>query len=132
MATGDVNQADYKTVRSVGEFDEGFIDGYWGRVTETLERVFGISASEAENKVGDLRRRLSEQRANHPDTELHFYHLDPFQVAADLIGLTAPRTTAEQKQRYVAMNLPENDRPADDQLGRVLPEDLYPRRLPGV
>jgi hypothetical protein len=88
------------TVSEVGELDSSVIEAYWPRVGETLRRVFNVASGDAEDVVRKLRRRLeSEGRA---DTQLQFYHLDPFQVAADLAARGGVHViTADERSRYV-------------------------------
>src|SRR5436853_446057 len=122
MPAQDRNARTYGIVANIEQLDPRQIDAYWRRVAETLQHVFGMSSSEAENKVRRLRGNLKEAG---PDTELHFYHSDAFQIASDLAGAAGRPITPDEKRRYIDLQkLPENDRPDSNSLERLLPEDL--------
>jgi hypothetical protein len=125
MPVQDRNEPIYDVVAAIKEIDNQQIDAYWRRVVETLQHVFGMSRSDAEDKVRELWAKLKETG---PDTQLHFYHSDPFEVAADLAGAAARPITPEEKRRYIELqNLPKDDRPDPAALDRLLPEDLHSR-----
>ena len=125
MPKEGVNEVEYGTADTVDRLDPEKIEKYWRDVSETLEQIFG--EPNAVNKVRRLREMLKGLPEQKKDTELHFYHLDPFQVAADLAGsarhLVSPQARAEYIRRK---NLPEKDRPDDDSVLRAKPEDLIP------
>ena len=125
MPVQDRNEPMYDVVAANKELDNRQVDAYWRRVVETLQRVFGVSGSDAEDKVGELRTKLKDTG---PDTQLHFYHVDPFEVAADLAGAAGRAITPEEKRRYIELqDLPKDDRPDPAALDRLLPEDLHSR-----
>jgi hypothetical protein len=125
MSAQDSNARKYGIVGKIEELDPRQIDAYWRRVAESLQHVFGMSISEAESKVDRLRGNLKEAGR---DTEFHFYHSDPFQIASDLAGAAGRRITPDEKRRYIDLqNLPEDDRPDSNSLERLLPEDLHRR-----
>lgn len=55
------------------------VDKYWNLVKRTLSEVF----KEKTNSVDILRK---EVRRRPPDEQLLFYHSEPLDVAADLVG----------------------------------------------
>ena len=125
MSAQDRNDRKYRVVGKIEQLDPQQIDDYWRRVIETLQHVFRMPGTEAENKVGQLRGKLKEKGG---DTELHFYHSDPFQIASDLAGAVGHPITPDEKRRYIDLQkLPKNDRPDNQSLERLLPEDLHPR-----
>ncbi|MGA3004561.1 MAG: hypothetical protein ABSE20_22835 [Acetobacteraceae bacterium] len=100
MADLHVKNADEDTVTEVGELDPSVIEAYWARVGETLRRVFNVASGDAKEAVRRLRQRLESEAGR--DTRLQFYHLDPFQVAADLAARGGTHgVTADEKSRYV-------------------------------
>jgi len=126
MPARDSNTRKYGIAEKIEQLDDQQTRAYWQRVIETIHHVFGLSSSDSENKVGELRRKLKEAG---PDTEFHFYHSDPFQVASDLAGATGRPITPDEKRRYIDLkNASGGDRPDDNSLKRLLPEDLYPRK----
>lgn len=72
-------------------------DFYWAQVSKTLKDVFGVH--DGEHKVQTLRSRVETL----PDTDIQpaIYHLDPFQVAADIARVE--KVTSEQKEKYGAL-----------------------------
>jgi len=102
MADLHTKNAGNETVWDVCELDPSAIEAYWARVGETLRRVFDVSSGDADDSVRRLRERLVNDGS--AETQLHFYHLDPFQVAADLVsGDGSKVVTADEMSRYVDM-----------------------------
>lgn len=71
---------------------------YWRKVVEAARGVFDLSDAEA--VVARLRRRLSDAS---PQTQLFFFHRDPFQVAADLCQIRPIATTRQQSEAYLTL-----------------------------
>ena len=69
------------------------IERYWDMVRSAIEQIF--QNSDVARQVDDFRREVSQS----PEEEqILFYHAEPLDVAADLVGSTSP--TAEQYRRY--------------------------------
>jgi hypothetical protein len=124
----DENEGTYKVIGSVRELNSDDIRNYWEQVADILKGAFQRSEADAHGLVANLQEKLS----NAPeDTQLYFYHANPFQVAADLAE-SGPRIGLSAKQYYIknVRKLPVDDRPDEAGLSRVLPDDLLPRRRP--
>src|SRR5271155_958967 len=103
----DDNEAVYKTIDSLSQVDAQHIRTYWAQVEEVLKGSFKMSESSARSSIEQLRARLAESP---PDTQLYFYHSNPFQVAADLVNRLGPFTVSE-KEYYInnVLKRPENE-----------------------
>lgn len=125
MAPDEDNEQDYRAVNNLSDLDQAAVAKYWGRVHKTLTHVFDKPDEEARDAVADLRRRLNKQ----PETELHVYHADPFQIAAD-IARPGIEVTAAEKDRYYEILKEENpdqqDWPNRGSLRRSVPDDPPP------
>ena len=73
-------------------------EAYWNKVAETARSVFDLSGADAAVEL--LRHRLGEAS---PQTQLFFFHRDPFQVAADLCQLRPVATTRQQNEAYLTV-----------------------------
>ena len=89
------NETLYGVARDIEACSKDDVDHYWLKVKETLRRVF--HQSDPDRMADDLRQRVTTAG---PDTELHFYHSDPLQVAADLSGHRSRPLSAEEKSGY--------------------------------
>src|ERR1035438_5058117 len=127
MADLHTKNAGDDTVTDIGDLDPSMIEAYWATVGETLRRVFNVAAGDADDAVRKLRQRLENDGG--ADTQLQFYHLDPFQVAADLAARGGGGVvSADEKSRYVDMlSFADNVRPDRAAIERLLPDDLHPR-----
>jgi hypothetical protein len=125
MAPDEDNELDYRPVGDRSDLDPAEIERYWGRVQRTLTDVFDMTNTLAKDAVADLRQRLGGLSG----TEVHFYHADPFQVAAD-IARPGAEVTPEQKDRYLDVLEAEQDPydlPKRGSLRRSIPDDPPPR-----
>jgi hypothetical protein len=113
------------TVYTVDQLNPQDIRNYWDQVEEILKGSFKVSDEDTRAYVDDIQKRLQDTPA---DTQLYFYHANPFEVAADLAKKNTPITYPE-KEFYVAhvRKRPENDRPSREVLQRLLPDDLIHR-----
>ena len=68
---------------------------YWSSVSETMKRAFRIENPEA--MIVALRERIGKAG---PETQLFFYHRNPFQVAADLCTMAPTPPEAWQIEAY--------------------------------
>jgi hypothetical protein len=121
----DDNESTYKNIDKIDQVSLQDIENYWEQVVDIMKGSFQISESEARSRVSNIRQRLI---SSPPDTQLYFYHANPFQVASDLSRKNSPISLAE-KEYYInnVRKLPENDRPHRESLQRLLPDDLIPR-----
>lgn len=115
------------STKSIGEavsvLPEDAIEDYWTKVVEALEKVFKKSSPEAKDMVRTLQRRIAEEGVS---AEIAIYHVDPFQVAADLGGARDRPVTPQEKQAYarIAWNPTQMDRPDEALLKREVPDDI--------
>jgi hypothetical protein len=124
----DDNESTYKTIGTMDQLNPQDVQNYWGQVEDILKGAFKVSENDARAYIGEIQERL---RASPPDTQLHFYHANPFQVAIDLTKRNGP-IAVEAKEYYInhVRKLPENDRPSRESLQRLLPDDLISRPRP--
>ena len=94
---------------SVDDLSSDEREAYWNKVAETARTVFDLPDADA--AVEGLRHRLGEAS---PQTQLFFFHRDPFQVAADLCQLRPVATTRQQNEAYLTMLRGAEDRGASD------------------
>ncbi|MBR0871282.1 hypothetical protein JQ633_13010 [Bradyrhizobium tropiciagri] len=108
-------EGEYKILERGDALPEDFKNEYWEQVKRILREVFDSKPSAAD----DLRKDVN---AASPDTQTAFYHADPFEVAADLMGRRGKPITPDEKQRYLKIkNLPKP--PGNDDLNISRPED---------
>ncbi|MDQ0467640.1 hypothetical protein [Labrys wisconsinensis] len=106
-------------------------DAYWWKVEETLNYVFGAH-DVARKAFANL--KYSVEKSEDPLFQASIYHLDPFQVAADLADVQ--HVTVEQKNRYghVLLKFGRDYDPkllaevTSDHIYREVPDDPLPHR----
>ncbi|HXZ00633.1 MAG TPA: hypothetical protein VEI03_11575 [Stellaceae bacterium] len=127
MVPDEDNEQGYRSISDPRDLGPDEMRKYWNRVQKTLTDVFKISDREAAKAVGELQERLHKTE---PDAQLHFYHADPFQVAADT-ARPGGEVTPEEKDRYLEVlkreEQDQHDWPSSGSLRRALPDDPPPK-----
>ena len=102
-------------------FSEAQFEEYWRLVHDTLRHVFRVSAGAAKTLADGLRRSISQKGLVQQE---FFYHTDPLQVAADLIGAGDRPLTRDEKLRNLALRNPNpKDRPDENTVDLTVPDD---------
>ncbi|GJD49111.1 hypothetical protein OPKNFCMD_1841 [Methylobacterium crusticola] len=121
----DLNEEPYGIVDAAADVPDDLKRQFWGRIRDTLRDVF--HHPQAQEVADAFRARL---RKAGTETELHAYHLDPLQVAADLAGDRLAPVTPGQRAAYAALvrdRVGLADVPDAASLQRAVPDDVLPR-----